>query len=202
MIRYTEEQKEFLINNNYMRTAQELTNLYNKTFSEKIKLSQVLYFRKKYHLKCGVDCTFKKGITPHNKNKKWDEYMPKKSQNNSQKTQFKKGNIPNNYRPIGSERINKGGYIEIKIADPNKWCLKHRYIYEQQYGPLQKGYRVIFLDNNKRNFNISNLKAISMEEELIMNNLKLRYSEKELTESAHIIAQIETKRRELKNGRL
>lgn len=32
--------------------------------------------------------------------------------------------------PVGSERENKG-YILIKIAEPNVWIEKHRYIYEK-----------------------------------------------------------------------
>ena len=37
-----------------------------------------------------------------------------------ERTWFKKGHIPANYRPVGSERVNADGYIEVKVADPNK----------------------------------------------------------------------------------
>lgn len=37
--------------------------------------------------------------------------------------------------PIGSERENKG-YILIKVAEPNVWIEKHRYIYESVYGNI------------------------------------------------------------------
>lgn len=37
--------------------------------------------------------------------------------------------------PIGSERENKG-YILIKVAEPNVWIEKHRYIYESMYGNI------------------------------------------------------------------
>lgn len=37
--------------------------------------------------------------------------------------------------PIYSERENKG-YILIKIAEPNVWVEKHRYIYESMHGNI------------------------------------------------------------------
>lgn len=202
MIRFTAEQKEFLVNNNYLKTAEELTKLFNEKFNTNLESKCIKYFRKNNKLNSGLSGRFKKGHESFNKGKKWDEYMPKSSQENSRKTCFKKGHIPHNYRKVGSVRINADDYIEIKISDPNKWCLKHRYIYEQYYGPISKEYKVIFLDGNKRNFDISNLKAITQAEELIMNSLKLRYEDKELTESAYIIAQIESKRRKIVNERL
>ena len=44
---------------------------------------------------------------------------------------FAKGNVPPNHRPVGSERISKDGYIEVKVAEPNKWRLKQRVVYEE-----------------------------------------------------------------------
>ncbi len=45
---------------------------------------------------------------------------------------LKSCNLPNY-----SERENKG-YIFIKIAEPNIWVEKHRYIYESMYGNIPK----------------------------------------------------------------
>lgn len=202
MIRFTAEQKEFLVNNNYLKTAPELANMFNNKFNSNIPPKEIINFRRRNKLKCGLTGRFEKDSIPHNKGKTWNDYMSKQSQLNSMKTTFKKGSIPSNHRNIGEERINQGGYIEIKISEPNTWKLKHRYIYEQHYGLIPKNYKVIFLDGNKNNFDISNLKAITQAEELIMNSLKLRYEDKELTESAYIIAQIESKRRKIVNERL
>ncbi len=77
---------------------------------------------------------------------------------------FKKGHTPHNHRPVGSEREGKDGYIEIKVAEPKKWVSKHKAIYEKYYGPVPKGYKVIFLDRNMRNFNIENLACVSSAE--------------------------------------
>ena len=51
---------------------------------------------------------------------------------NMKKQHLKKGNRPHNYRPVGSERITVDGFIEIKVADPNKWDLKSRVIYQEK----------------------------------------------------------------------
>ena len=113
------------------------------------------------------------------------------------KTSFKKGNIPSNHREVGEERT-KDGYIEIKVAEPNKWELKHRVIYKKHFGEIPKGYNIMFADKNKRNFNIDNLILVSKGEDLIMNNNKLISSNQELTKSGLLIAKVISKRAELK----
>jgi hypothetical protein len=200
-IKWTEKQKQFIYENYKGIGNKELTDMFNKKFGTNI-VNQIKYFKRNHKLDSGLNGQFIKGHKTFNKGKKWDEYMPKQSQINCKKTTFKKGNIPPNHRQVGEERINVDGYIEIKVSEPNKWELKHRYIYKKHYGSIPKGYKVIFLDGNKTNLNINNLKAISSHEELIMNEYGLRYGKKELTESASIVAQLELKRRELKNERL
>lgn len=198
MIKYTQEQRKFLIDNNYLTPAKELADMFNKKFGTNLTRANIKNFRGNNHLSSGLTGQFEKGHKTHNKGKKWDEYMSKEKQEKCRKTTFKKGNIPKNHKPIGSERINIDGYIEIKVQEPNKWDLKHRIIYKQKYGEIPKGYNVIFLDSNKQNLDISNLKAISKHDNLIMNENNLRFNDKELTESAYLIAQIENKRRSLK----
>ena len=207
--KYTDEIIEFIKENYQGKDNIELANLLNKKFnldtnSDKVcNLKANIKRRLGLNLRTGINrgC-YRKGIEPANKGKKWDEYLSKEQQEKAKKTWFKKGNMPLQHREVGSERINVDGYIEIKVKEPNVWKLKHRYIYEQYYGTIPKGYKVIFLDNDKTNLNINNLKAISSHEELIMNEYKLRYDKQELTKTSHIIAQIELRIRELKNERL
>lgn len=91
--------------------------------------------------------------------------------------------------PVGSERINKG-YTLLKIAEPNVWIEKHRYIYESIYGKVPTGYKVIFADQDKRNFDIDNLILVSNSEALIMNTNKLIYENAELTKTGTLIAKV------------
>ena len=91
--------------------------------------------------------------------------------------------------PVGSERESKG-YIMVKVAEPNVWIEKHRYIYESMYGNIPTGYKVIFADKNTRNFKPDNLILVSDAEALIMNTKKLIYEEADLTKSGALIAKI------------
>lgn len=200
--RYTEEQKEFIISNNYMRTARELANMFNIRFGTNLTDINIKNFRYNYHLNSGLTGRFEKGQEPFNKGKKWDEYMSKESQIRCSRTTFNKGNIPHNHRSVGSERITVDGFVEIKVAEPNKWEIKARHIYEKKYGKIPNGYKIICLDGDKQNLELSNLKMISNAEELIMNKNHLRHNKKELTETGYLVAQVIHKRGQIKNERL
>lgn len=102
---------------------------------------------------------FKKGLTPHNKGKKWEDYMSEESIERAKKGQFKKGQLPHNTKPEGYERFDKDGYTLVKTE--GKFVLKHRKIWEEHYGKIPKGYIVVFKDNNRQNFDIENLECIT-----------------------------------------
>ena len=91
--------------------------------------------------------------------------------------------------PIGSERESKG-YIMVKVADPNVWIEKHRYVYESMHGNIPTGHKIIFADKNTRNFKPDNLILVSDSEALIMNTQKLIYEDATLTKSGALIAKI------------
>ena len=202
MHRYSEEQKEFIITNNYGKYSKELAEMFNQYFNTNITAKEIAYFRRKHKLKSGLTGQFKKGNIAHNKGKKQIEYMSKEAIERTKKTRFKKGNKPKNYRPIGSERITKDGYIEVKVADPNKWETKNKIIYKQYYGDIPKGHKVIYADGNKLNNDINNLILVSDNEELIMNRHKLRTENIELTKTGYLIAKVIDKTNMVKNERL
>ena len=202
MHRYSEEQKEFIITNNYGKYSKELAEMFNQYFNTNITAKEIAYFRRNYKLKSGLTGQFKKGNVPHNKYKKQVEYMSKEAIERTKKTRFKKGNKPKNYRPVGSERITKNGYIEVKVADPNKWETKNKIIYKQYYGDIPKGHKVIYADGNKLNNDINNLILVSDNEELIMNKHKLRTENIELTKTGYLIAKVIDKTNMVKNERL
>lgn len=115
---------------------------------------------------------FKKGSVPPNKGKKMSPEVYEKVK----ETMFKKGNSPVNHREVGSERINVDGYIEIKVAEPNRWRLKHRIIWEQVNGEIPKGYNVQFKNHNTKDCRIENLYIISKSEQMrTENSLVARY---------------------------
>lgn len=108
----------------------------------------------------------KKGTSPPNKGKKQKEYMSKEAIERTKRTRFKKGHIPANAVPVGYERVDRDGYIYIKVEGKRKLVLKHRYIWEQHFGAIPRGNNIQFKDGNKHNCDIENLYMISRGEQM------------------------------------
>ena len=197
---WTDEVVQFMKENYEDKDNIELAELLNKKFNmntdaDKVCMAKANLIRRYgINLRTGINrgC-YKKGQEPMNKGKTWNEYMSKEGQENSRRTCFKKGNIPINHREVGSKRVNVDGYHEIKVEEPNKWKLEHRVIYEQHYGEIPKGMKIIFADGNKDNLDISNLIAVSYAEELHLNKDGLRFNDKDLTETGLNITKIKLK---------
>jgi hypothetical protein len=123
----------------------------------------------------GIGSEFKKGMAPHNKGKEISEWMCAENIENSKKGRFKKGNVSHNTLPIGSERISKDGYIEVKIRHSdnlqhnNNYEFKHRVLWQDHHGPIPEG-MVIRVNGDKLNFTIDELEMISQREHAIRNN--------------------------------
>lgn len=136
---------------------------------------------------------FEKGDIPPNKGFKRKEWMSPESEAICKKTQFKKGHVPKNKKPIGSERISVDGYIEVKVSEKGRWALKHRIVYEQAHGKIPKGYVVVFADGNKLNLELDNLILVSRNELCRMNQNKLFTNDKELTKSGLVLVKLMNK---------
>ena len=138
---------------------------------------------------------YRKGDVPWNKGKGMSEEVKEKVK----KTWFKKGEIPKNHRPLGSTRITVDGYTEIKIAEPNKWALYHRHLYEEEHGEkLKKNEAVIFADGDKSNFDIDNLVKVSRANLLYLNNNNLIFDDPELTKTGVNVSKVAEKIFDLK----
>lgn len=183
--KYTKEQKDFICNNVKGRTSIELTQLVNKHFGLNLGVNQIRAYMKNHGLKNGLNMQFKPGNASFNKGKKYP--------GQTNKTSFKKGNKPINYRPVGSERVNVDGYIEIKVADSNKWRLKHRVIWEEANGPIPRGHALIFADSDKLNVSLDNLILVSRSQLARLNQNHLITNDAELTKTGIILADIYSK---------
>lgn len=115
----------------------------------------------------GIATRFQPGHRPHSKGRRQAEYMTPEAIAKSAATRFKPGNKPKNYRPVGSERISRDGYIEVKVKEGLfGWALKHRIIWEEARGKVPKGYCLMFKDGNKLNCELDNLELVTMAERL------------------------------------
>ena len=204
--KYTDEQIQYIADNIAGRSHKEMAAMFNEHFGTDFPASKISSVSFKHGLKNGRDCRilagelaagigkqyrFKPGFTPWNKGTKG-------IMTGGEQTQFKKGNRPANYMPVGSERINGDGYIDVKIADPGKWRQKHHLIWEAANGPVPKGHCLIFADGDPLNVILDNLLLITRAQLAVMNKRGLIANSKELTESGVIVADIIMKVTDLK----
>ncbi len=170
---WTSEQKRFVLDNYQGTTYKDLRKMVNEHFELSLTLHQIKGYMARNGLQNGLDGRFKPGQEPYNKGKKgvggWEP------------TQFKKGNTPANYRPVGSERVNVDGYVEVKVKDPNKWRLKHRVVWGEHNGPIPRGHAVIFGDGDRSNFDLDNLILVTRNQLLRLNQQGLIQRDTELT---------------------
>lgn len=105
---------------------------------------------------------FKPGHQPENKGRPQHEWMTPEGIAASTRSRFKVGNRPANYRPVGSERVNIYGYLEVKVREGiNGWRAKHKVVWEQHNGPVPRGMKIRFRDNNPHNCDIDNLYLVT-----------------------------------------
>lgn len=97
----------------------------------------------------------------------WNEGQRMPFHPNSAATRFKAGQVARNLNPVGTERICKDGYIEVKVAQQNPYTgawghyvHKHRWNWEQVNGPLPKGMALKCLDGNRQNCDPENWVAV------------------------------------------
>ena len=190
--KYTAEHIDFISGNIVGRSYRDLTERFNARFGMELKISTMISLASRHGFRNERDCRFntgweptqfKKGFTPWNKGKKGINLGGKE-------TQFKKGQKGWNYKPVGTERINTDGYVDVKIADPGKWKGKHKIIWEAANGPVPPGHVLIFADGNKLNVTLENLLLITRRELAIMNKKGLIANKAELTKAGVTVAGI------------
>ena len=164
---YTIAEREFLKRYIPGHFSYEIQSAFEERFGRCLTYAQIKSFKGNNKIRSGVNTTFKKKHVPANKGKQMSAEQYAKCKG----TMFKKGHSPQNYRPVGSERVNVDGYIEIKVKDPNKWNLKHRLIWEEHNGEIPQGKLVIFRDNNPLN---GACEYKGLEKEVLLNAIRLK----------------------------
>ncbi|MFP4863549.1 HNH endonuclease signature motif containing protein [Providencia rettgeri] len=157
---YSEKMRDWM-RLNYMLRLDHLTDAFNHEFKTERSREAINGFRKRLGLSVGRSGKFSKGNVPFNKGKK--------GLISGNSGSFQKGHKPHNHQHIGAEALTKDGYIKVKIAEPNKWELKHRLIWEKHNGPIPKDHVIKFIDDDKQNCDIENLMIITMKEHAIIN---------------------------------
>lgn len=105
---------------------------------------------------------FKQGGVP------WNKGMTYRPGGRAAETQFKPGNRPQTWVPIGTERLDKDGMLWRKVADTRSkkrdWICVHVALWESVHGPRPKGRAIVFRDGNKAHIAIENLECIDRAE--------------------------------------
>lgn len=201
---FTDDIRQYISKNYKGCRYKDLADKINKAFNTELTEVQVTNFccRNGFNNGCprgGEGTRFVEGHTPWNKDKHIDVHP------NFKAHQFKKGNIPSNAKPIGTEIIGKDGYVYIRVECRGitksgrsiTFIPKHHFIWEQKYGEIPKGYKLIFLDGNKENFDINNFMLVSDAENLGMTRFDLRSTNPEITKAGALVAKIDCKIREM-----
>lgn len=119
-------------------------------------------------LENGHKTRFKKGMTSWNKGKKLSPELYEKLK----PTMFKKGNETWNKVEIGHQRITKDGYIEVKVEEPNRFELLHRFLWKVWVGPIPEGHNVQFINGDRKDCRIENLQLVSKSENMSKNTIQ------------------------------
>ena len=203
--KYTEKHIKYLQKIVPGRHHAESLKLFNEHFGFSLEVTSFSALCKRHNIKTGFTGYFEKGHVSHNKGKKgWCAV-------GCEKSWFKPGCTPSDWRPVGSERVTIDGYTEVKVSDirtqnnrlrQKNWKHKHVVIWEQANGSVPKSHIVIFADGNKQNFNLDNLVLISRRENAVLNHMRLRSSDKGITKASVNLVKIKVVLAERKRGTL
>ena len=191
--RYQDEHVQFLKDNKNL-SRQDLAKAFNERFGANQSAVSIKTACLRRNIRTGRTGRFEKGNVPH----------PDAGAKGPNKTSFKKGQKPNNFKPIGHERV-RDGYLERKVTDihggKKDYMRVHHIIWVEHNGPVPEGFAVSFRDLDKTNLKIENLMLIERKFLAVLNKSGLMHCPPELKESAiasvkldYIIKQLEMQR--------
>ena len=102
-------------------------------------------------------------------------------------------------KPIGTERVSRDGYVEVKVADrPSRqdcndnWRMRHHLVWEEANGePVPPHTVIVFADGDKRNFDPGNLVAVPRRQWAVISHQGIPYWDAESLMTAVNIAKLQ-----------
>lgn len=187
---FSGEQIAFLGSHRKM-TRKGLVERFNTTFDTNYSVTQISGVCKGLCFTTGRTGRFEIGNKPYNTGTKG--FMKPNSGS------FKKGNMPKNHRPIGSERIDVEGYVLIKTEEPRTWRLKHLVLWEKDNGKLPPGKIVRFRNGDKEDISSENLEMMTQSLNLRLNQNHYREAPDQLKPAVKTLSKIQEKLSIIKN---
>lgn len=185
------------------RPYKEITSLMNEHFGEVFTFGQIKGLLATNNITNGNDCRFRPGHVSFNKGRKG--YCAP----GSERGWFKAGHCPSNHKPVGTIIERTDGRTKkterkrkwIKVAEPNKWVLLSRYVYEEAYGPVPKGKKVLHLNGDSLDCKLENLVLVSSRELMQINKDGLVSNDIEIGKAAVNVAKLEISVQDKRNKR-
>jgi hypothetical protein len=150
----------------------------------------------------GVATQFKKGQVPANKGLRRPGWSPGRMKETQFKKGVRQGVAVRLYQPIGTERISKDGYLERKINDDlplqARWRSVHLLVWEAANGRVPKSHAITFVNGDKRDIRLANLKCITRRELLARNTV--HNLPKPLAETIQLLGALNRKIRRRRNA--
>lgn len=207
---FTPEEDAFLLEWRSQCFVEELTERLNKRFNKNRTVASVDNRCKRIGARGAGDGRFKKGFVPWHKGLSKEEFKSHYTEESFAKGKFKPGehSIALKYK-VGDEVV-RDPYVYVKVTDsldvpPEKqWEMKHRYIWKLHHGEIPENGSIIFLDGNKRNFDIDNLALVTRSQMGRMSTHKLYSEKREITSAGIMLCKLmeatDDARKEKKDG--
>lgn len=123
----------------------------------------------------GAAHRYRPGHVPANKGLRRPGWAPGRMAETQFKPGIRRGVAVRLYKPIGTERISKDGYLQRKVNDDlplqRRWRAVHVLLWEAAHGPLPSGHAVTFINGNKLDIRLENLRLVSRRELMARNTV-------------------------------
>lgn len=180
-------------------TQSETIAAFLERFGVRLTVGQLKNRKSALGLRSGtIGGRFERGHAPSNRGKAWADYMPEEAQDRCRSAQFRKGHLPHNTLPVGSERVTRDGYVEVKVAmrpsgrkAHDNWVPKSRVVWERENGrSVPDGSMVVFLDGDPTNLDPSNLAIETRGEHAVIAMNHMAYADRGSHDVAVAIARL------------
>lgn len=182
------------------RSHDEIRDIMTGEFGDHFGGKRITAALKRYGIRTGLTGRFEKG----NAGGFRDDEHRRRFLEAGRATRFKAGEIHGyaamRKQPVGSERVDRDGYVWVKVADGiqekanSNFRPKHVVEYERAHGAVPEGCNVVFADHDKRNFDPSNLVAVPRRLWSIMARKHLEYWDADSLRTCMNIARLESAR--------
>ena len=185
--KWTDEEKAYIRQNIKGTLIADLIKAFNEEFNTDVTYTQMRSCVKNMKLRSGVDTRINSDLMRKHLKRNWI----RKGERRSPKTEYKPGQLPYNYKPIGSITYRQNpGYMFIKTAEKAPWKLLQRQIWEENYGPIPEGCRIWFLDGDRKNCSIENLVLLTAAESAFISQMRLWGKDPDINRNVMAIAKL------------